>query len=276
MKRVILVAILVLGLAAILGFNWGLPGLRMPEPSILYDINGQEIKSLNPQNQNQVSLDEISDYVEKAFIATEDRNFYSHFGIDPRALVRATWVNIKNRRVVEGGSTITQQTAKNLYLSHERTLIRKIKELFYTLALERRYSKDEILTMYLNSIYFGQGASGVEAAARTYFGKPASELSLAESAILAAIPRRPSYYDPYRHPDHAKSRQRVVLNQMVELGFITEGEMEAALAEELKYRKTGALRGDAPYFSQMVADYLAERYGEAMAYGGGLRVFSTL
>lgn len=276
MKRTILALSLLLGLAVILGFNWGLPGLRMPEPSILYDINGNEIRSLNPQNQNQVSLDEIADSVEKAFIATEDRNFYSHFGIDPRALARATWVNIKNRRVVEGGSTITQQTAKNLYLTHERTIVRKIKELFYTLALERRYSKDEILTMYLNSIYFGQGATGIEAAARTYFGKPASELNLAESAILASIPRRPSYYDPYRYPDHAKTRQRVVLGQMVELGFISEEEKEAATAEELRYRKIGVLRGDAPYFSQMVASYLAEKYGEATAYGGGLRVFSTL
>jgi 1A family penicillin-binding protein len=275
-KRIILVIILLLGLVAILGFNWGLPGLRMPEPSILYDINGQEIKSLNPQNQNQVSLDEISDYVEKAFIATEDRNFYSHIGIDPRALARATWVNIKNRRVTEGGSTITQQTAKNLYLTHERTFVRKFKELFYTMALERRFSKDEIFTMYLNSIYFGQGATGIEAAARTYFGKPARELSLAESAIIASIPRRPSYYDPYRYPEHAKTRQQVVLSQMVELGFITEQEKEAAVAEELKYRKTGALRGDAPYFSQMVADYLVEKYGAAVAYGGGLRVFSTL
>ena len=276
MKRIILVVILLLGLAAILGFNWGLPGLRMPEPSILYDINGKEIKSLNPQNLNRVSLDEVSDYVEQAFIATEDRNFYHHIGIDPRALARATWVNIKNRRVTEGGSTITQQTAKNLYLTHERTLVRKIKELFYTLALEKRYSKDEILTMYLNSIYFGQGATGIEAAARTYFGKPAKELSLAESAILAAIPRRPSYYDPYRYPEHAKTRQQVVLSQMVELGFITEEEKQAAAAEKLEYRKIGALRGDAPYFSQMVADYLVEKYGAPVAFGGGLRVFSTL
>ncbi|NLW44906.1 MAG: PBP1A family penicillin-binding protein [Syntrophomonadaceae bacterium] len=276
MKRTVLVIVLLVGLGAVAGFGWGLPVLPVPEPSILYDINGEEIQSLTPNNQNQVDLDEISDYVEMAFIATEDRNFYNHFGIDPRAVLRATWVNIKNRRITEGGSTITQQTAKNLYLSHERTFARKIKELFYTLALERRYSKDEILTMYLNSIYFGQGATGIDAAARTYFGKPAAELSLAESALLAGIPRRPSYYDPYRYPEHAKARQKVVLRQMVELGFITEEEKKAAEEEELRYRKTGALRGDAPYFSRMVADYLVERYGAAMVYGGGLRVFSTL
>lgn len=276
MKRIVVVFFLLLGLVAVLGFNWGLPGLRMPEPSILYDINGTEIKNLNPQNISQVSLDEISDYVENAFIATEDRNFYRHYGIDPRALARAMWVNISHGRVMEGGSTITQQTAKTLYLTQERTLWRKIKELFYTLAMERRYSKAEILTMYLNSIYFGQGATGIEAAARTYFGKPASELNLAESAILASIPRRPSYYDPYRYPDHAKTRQRVVLSQMVQNGFITEEEKEAAAGAELVYRKIGALRGDAPYFSQMVADYLVEKYGAPMAFGGGLRVFSTL
>ncbi len=275
MKRIVMFFLLLLGLCVV-GFNWGLPGLRMPEPSILYDINGIEIKSLNPQNQTKVSLDEISDYVEKAFIATEDRNFYSHWGIDIRAVARAVWVNIRHGRVVEGGSTITQQTAKNLYLTQERTFVRKIKELFYTLALERRYSKGEILTMYLNSIYFGQGATGIEAAARTYFGKPASDLNLAESAILASIPRRPSYYDPYRYPDHAKTRQKVVLGQMVQNGFITEEEGAAAVREELVYRKSGALRGDAPYFSQMVADYLVEKYGAPMAFGGGLRVFSTL
>ena len=276
MRRTILVIILLVGLGAVVGFNWGLPRLPVPEPSILFDINGQEIQTLTPNNLRQVDLDEISDYVEMAFIATEDRNFYNHFGIDPKAVLRATWVNIKNRRITEGGSTITQQTAKNLYLSHERTVVRKIKELFYTLALERRYSKDEILTMYLNSIYFGQGATGIDAAARTYFGKPASDLNLAESAILAGIPRRPSYYDPYRYPEHAKTRQQVILSQMVELGFITEKEKKAAADEELRYKKTGALRGDAPYFSRMVADYLVERYGAAVVYGGGLRVFSTL
>ena len=276
MKRILVILFLFLALVVTLGFNWGLPGLRMPEPSVLYDINGTEIRSLNPNNRNQVSLDEISDYVEQAFIATEDRNFYRHHGIDLKAVARAIWVNLTHGRVMEGGSTITQQTAKNLYLTQERTLIRKIKELFYTFALERRYSKDEILTMYLNSIYFGQGATGIESAARTYFGKPASELTLAESAILASIPRRPSYYDPYRFPEHAKARQKVVLTQMVENGFITEEEKEEALREELVYRKIGSIRGDAPYFTQMVADYLIEKYGAPMAFGGGLRVFSTL
>ena len=245
MRRTILVIILLVGLGAVVGFNWGLPRLPVPEPSILFDINGQEIQTLTPNNLRQVDLDEISDYVEMAFIATEDRNFYNHFGIDPKAVLRATWVNIKNRRITEGGSTITQQTAKNLYLSHERTVVRKIKELFYTLALERRYSKDEILTMYLNSIYFGQGATGIDAAARTYFGKPASDLNLAESAILAGIPRRPSYYDPYRYPEHAKTRQQVILSQMVELGFITEKEKKAAADEELRYKKPG--RSGAPH-----------------------------
>ncbi len=146
----------------------------------------------------------------------------------------------------------------------------------YTLALERRYSKDEILAMYLNSIYYGQGATGIEAAAQTYFGKPAQDLTLAESTILVGIPRRPAYYDPYRYPEHAKTRQKVILKQMVEEGFLTSEEAEQAEQETLEYRKSSSLQGDAPYFSQMVADYLVEKYGAPLVFGGGLKVYSTL
>ncbi|NLV17430.1 MAG: PBP1A family penicillin-binding protein [Syntrophomonadaceae bacterium] len=276
MKRLALglMGLLIVGLIA--GFNWGLPTLELGVPSVLYDINGQEITKLNPENIAQADLNEISDYVEKAVIATEDQNFYSHHGLDFKAIARAVWVNLTAGEVKEGGSTITQQTAKNLYLSQERTIWRKLKELVYTLALEKRYSKDEILAMYLNSIYYGQGATGIEAAAQTYFGKSARDLSLAESTILVGIPRRPAYYDPYRYPDHAKTRQKVILKQMVDESMITSEEAEQAEKVPLVYGKSSNLQGDAPYFSQMVADYLVEKYGAPLVFGGGLKVYSTL
>ncbi|MGE5398521.1 MAG: transglycosylase domain-containing protein [Chitinophagales bacterium] len=248
----------------------------MPEPSVLYDVHGRKIKSIYEQDRVQVSLDQVSDYVEEGFISAEDKNFYRHHGIDVIGILRAFWIDVKHGHVVAGGSTITQQTAKILYLTQERTFARKIKELFYTFALESRYTKDEILELYLNSIYFGEGANGIEAASRTYFGKSASRLSLAESTILVSIPRRPAYYDPYQHPDHAKERQKVVLDFMVKQKYITREEADQAYQQKLNYRKTKVTKGDAPYFDQTVVNYLVKKYGTSMVFSGGLRVFTTL
>ncbi|MGE5404197.1 MAG: transglycosylase domain-containing protein, partial [Candidatus Saccharibacteria bacterium] len=274
-KRIIGLSIIILFLAGMV-INHSVPVLRMPEPSILYDIHGQEIRSLYRQNGIQVGLGEIAKPVQWAFIAAEDKNFYKHHGIDVMAVLRALFINLKHGEVVAGGSTITQQTAKNLYLTQERTLLRKTKELYYTLELESRYSKDEILNMYLNSIYFGEGATGVEAASRTYFDKPANQLTIAESALIAGIPRRPSFYDPYNYPEHAKERQKVILSLMVKTGFITQAQADEAVKEKLVYKRAQNVEGDAPYYVQMVIDYLAEKYGAPMVFGGGLRVITTL
>lgn len=275
-KRGAAILLAVIFMAINTGFAWNFARVRMPEPSVLYDVHGKEIKTLYGHNRVQTPLADISDYVEKAFIAAEDKNFYYHYGIDVMAVLRAVYLNIRYGRVISGGSTITQQTAKNLYLTQERTWSRKIQEVFYTIALESKYSKNQILEMYLNSIYFGEGATGVEAASRAYFGKSASDLSLAESALLAAIPRRPNYYDPYRHPENAKARQRVILSLMVKTGAVSAAQAKKAASQKLVYRRGRNLRGDAPYFTDMVLNGLAKQYGAPLIYGGGLRIYTTL
>lgn len=258
------------------GFIWKLPAAEVPVASVVYDINGREIEGLTPQNRISVSLDEISPDFLHAIIAVEDKNFYRHHGVDIFGIIRALLVNIRAGKVIEGGSTITQQTAKNIFLSNERTFTRKIKELFYAIQLERKYSKDEILTMYCNSIYFGQGAYGVEAAARTFFGRDAKDLDLAQAAILAGIPRWPDQYDPYKHSEAAKKRQAVVLERMLQEKKITKEQQSKAINEPLVYKRAQNISGEAPYFIAMVKEYLSKKYGERMVYQGGLHIFTSL
>lgn len=276
LKNAMILTLITFILIADCGLTWKLPAVNVPEPSVVYDVNGRLINGLNQHDRITVNLSEISPYFINAIIAVEDKNFYKHHGIDILGVIRALIVDIKAGKVIEGGSTITQQTAKNNFLSNERTITRKIKELFYALQLERKYSKDEILSMYCNSIYFGQGAYGIESAARTFFGKSAGELDLAQAALLAGIPRWPAQYDPYKHPDSAKTRQKVVLERMIQEKMITEGEKNQALNEQLVYQRAQNIAGEAPYFISMVKNYLSEKYGERMVYQGGLRVFTTL
>ena len=168
-----------------------------------------------PKDQHWVSLNEISPYVIEGFIATEDRSFYNHFGFDPLRIGKAIINNLSTGTRSQGASTITQQYARNLYLSFEKTWERKIKEAFYTIRLELSYDKDTILEGYLNTINFGHGNYGIEDASLYYFGKHASELTLAEASILVGIPKGPSYYSPISHPDNSEKRQKVVLNSML-------------------------------------------------------------
>jgi 1A family penicillin-binding protein len=268
---VLIVAILFTG-----GCSISLPSFSMPEASVLYDVNGQRINGLADRSGVNVNLDKISPYFQKAVIAVEDKNFYKHHGIDIGGIIRAIFVDIRYLRIVEGGSTITQQTAKNLYLSNEKTFTRKIKELYYAILLERKYSKDEIMALYCNTIYFGEGAYGIEVAALTFFGAHAKDLDLAQAALLAGLPQWPSHFDPYLHPDLAKQRQEIVLDRMLAVGVITAQEKQAASAEKLTYTKSSLSQGEAPYFVAMVRDYLREKYGERQIYQGGLRVYSTL
>ncbi|ADI02135.1 transglycosylase domain-containing protein [Syntrophothermus lipocalidus] len=276
MRKITLWLVMVLSVVLSAGFTWKLPELNVPQMSIIYDINGREVKGIYQQNRISVGLNQVSPYLIDAFIAVEDKNFYRHHGIDLGGVLRALLVDLRELRVVEGGSTITQQTAKNLFLTQERTLTRKIKELYYTFLLEKQYTKDEILEMYLNTIYFGNGAYGVEAAARTYFAKSASDLTLAESALLAGIPARPSRFNPFVNPEAAKSRQSVVLERMVEEGKISEEEAKRALRQPLQYRRARFIKGDAPYFADMVIDYLVKKYGARMVYQGGLKIYTGL
>jgi penicillin-binding protein 2D len=259
-----------------------IPDIETPQTSTFYDRNGEVITTRFQQNRFEIPLEQIPDELEQAFIAVEDHRFYNHYGIDLQGLVRAVIRNISERRYAEGGSTITQQLAKNLFLTHDKTMARKLQELLLTIQLERRFTKDEILEKYLNTIYFGHGAYGVEAASRTYFGKPAKDLTLGEAAILAGVPRGPAYYSPYLDFDAAKRRQDVVLTRMVAEGFITRSERDEALGQELVLQDrtvTQQQRQLGAYFIEhLIHGQLAEIFPDdpQIVFTGGLRVYTTL
>lgn len=251
---------------------------EVPVASKILDTNGELITTMSEENRIPVPLDSVSNYMRQAIVAIEDARFYQHHGIDPVGLGRALYRNIRTGGVVEGGSTITQQLAKNLYLDPRRTIGRKLEELVLTVQLERKYTKDEILGMYLNQIYFGQGAYGVEAAARTYFNKPAKDLGLAESAMLAGIPRAPSIYNPAVSFEAAKERQVIVLGRMAELGMISGEQFERARDEYLQPSKTPVSVKKAPYFISEIVKHFEQNYpnGLETLYSGGLTINTTL
>lgn len=245
----------------------------MEAATILAD-NGEILATLGKGPSQYIPLESIPQEMQNAIIAIEDRWFYEHPGFNPVAILRAFYVNLRAGRKVLGGSTITQQLAKNLFLTSKKTWSRKLEELVLALILEQRYTKDQILELYLNKVYFGEGSYGVEAAASTYFGKSASQLSLPESALLAAIPRSPSAYDPYVHPDLALERRALVLERMAALEMISEEEDQTARKAPL--RLTRRQRGPAPYFIDHVKKLLEKEYGHNLVYKGGLRVHTTL
>lgn len=244
----------------------------------IFDRNNQLIFAFSGEKKRlPLKLEEIPDYAEQATIAVEDKNFYHHIGIQPKAVLRAFLNNIlPTKRSIQGGSTITQQYVKNALLTQKRTLSRKIKEVILALELEAIYSKNQILEFYLNEIPYGTNAYGIEAAARTYFGKPAKELNLAETATLVALPQAPTYYSPYgSHKDELLKRKNFVLDQMVKEGYISREQADQSKSEELKFvprRETIT----APHFVFYVKDYLVDKYGEKVVEEGGLKVTTTL
>ncbi|MGQ0811820.1 MAG: penicillin-binding protein 1A [Nitrospiraceae bacterium] len=211
----------------------------------------------------------------QAVIAVEDARFFEHPGLDMIGILRAAWTNLRRGSKREGASTITQQLARSLFLSPERTYDRKLRELILAYKMELVLTKEQILEMYLNQVYFGQGAYGVAAAAQTYFGKELSKLTLAEAAFVAGLPQGPSKYSPFKAPELAKKRQEHVLTRMEEARFITAAEREQAAAEALAFKRPGA-EHIAPYFIEHVRQLLVAKYGETMVYKGGLEVFTTL
>lgn len=246
--------------------------------SQIYDINGNEIANIHAtENRMPVKISQIPKDLQNAFIAVEDARFYEHSGIDPRGIMRAAWANITGGGVSEGGSTITQQLAKNAYLTQERTLKRKIQEMFLALQLEREYTKQEILEFYLNQIYFGQGAYGVEAAAKTYFGKDVSALTLNECAMLAGIPKSPNYYSPFNNLEAARARRATVLEQMAKYHYISDSEARRLKKEELKLARpsTGEIK-EAAYFIDYVVQGLIDKYGADAVYKSGLKIYTTI
>ncbi len=289
-QRALLLAgvLVMIGASAIYAWLWhDLPsiddleaGLALPSTRI-YDRNGRLLYQIaDPQTGvNQViALDELPAWLAQATLATEDANFYRHPGVDLEGIARALWINLRGGEVVAGGSTITQQVARNLLMDPdqraERTLQRKLRESVLALKLTARYSRDEILALYLNQTYYGNMAYGVEAAARAYFGKHAAELSLAESAMLAGLPQAPSRYDPLTNPVAAKARQRVVLDLMARHGYITQAEADRAYSETLQYAAV-PYPIEAPHFVAAVWTQLQRRFPQAL-YEGGLEVITTL
>ncbi len=223
-----------------------------------------------------VPLKTIPKQLKQATLAVEDSNFRSHFGIDPKAIFRAFLTNVQAGHVVEGGSTITQQLSKTLFLSSERSLERKIREAILSVRMELVFTKDEILEMYLNNIYYGHGSYGVEAAARTYFGKSVKDLTLAQCATLAALPKAPNHYSPYRYPEKSEKRRNHVLNRMEILGNITAKEKKAAGKASLHLGEITDMLNKAPYFVEHIRQFLEENYGSNKLYREGLKVYTSL
>lgn len=244
----------------------------------IYDRHGQllyEVFDPNAGRRTVVPIEEIPDHLIHATIATEDKTFYSNPGFDPLAIGRAVWLNLSEGEIVSGASTITQQLVKNIFLSPEQTFTRKIQEAVLAQEITRRYTKDQILEIYLNEIYYGNMAYGIQAAAETYFGKSARALTLAEASLLAGLPQSPSIYDPYTNLDAAKERQKVVLELMVKEGYITRSQANSAWAEELAFAPL-RVSMKAPHFVVYVRKLLEDKYGTEMVYRGGLQVHTTL
>jgi penicillin-binding protein 1A len=244
--------------------------------SRIFDDNDELLTELHVERRIFVPLAQIPQSLRNAVIATEDRRFYSHWGIDPIGIARATVQNYRRGRISEGGSTITQQLTKVLFLTPDRSLERKLKEAVLALELERRYPKDRILEMYLNQVYFGHGAYGVEAAARTYFGKSVSELNVRESALIAGLPRAPSNYSPFEHPEAAKLRRELVFRRMVEFGALKEADAKRLARSDLGVIPAERRRTTGQYFLDHVQQALEARYGADLVFKGGLHVYTTL
>jgi penicillin-binding protein 1A len=223
-------------------------------------------------------IEQIPDLVRKAFVAAEDGRFYKHGGVDYLGVLRAAWANLRARQVVQGGSSITQQVAKILIVGQERSLARKVREALLAFRIEKRLSKDQILGIYLNHVYLGHGAYGLASAATAYFGKSVAELTVAEAAMLAALPKAPGSITPLRDFDRARSRQHYVLDQMRELGFVTAAQAEAAASEPLMLvaHARAMTNVAAPYFVEAVRKHVAERYGDEDLLRRGFRIYTTL
>jgi 1A family penicillin-binding protein len=265
---------------------WAYSAVSLPaEPeqartTIIYDAAGGKLGELyKDQNRVAVPLDKVADIMEKAVVSAEDRHFYEHSGIDPIGITRALVNDIRGRNV-QGGSTITQQLVKNTYLTSERSLTRKAKEAILAVKVERSVGKREILERYLNAIYFGRGAYGVEKAAQNYFGKSASDLQLPEAALLAGLIRAPESADPLKAPDAARNRRAIVLNALARDGVVTKAEAAAAKQAPLPTTEppdvTSTFTGSAAYFTAMVRSWAQRQFGERIAFGGGLRIETTL
>ncbi|MDE3024508.1 MAG: PBP1A family penicillin-binding protein, partial [Acidobacteriota bacterium] len=293
-KLRLLALIAVLGVLSLASFSYGvifavgqqLSGLdpsRQKHEQVdgyIYASDGRTILAVLRGSESRVLVPSsgISGWMKQAIVATEDKRFYEHRGIDLRGMARAFWNDIRGRPV-QGGSTITQQLVKNTLTGDQRSIFRKLKEAALAWQLEQRWSKDRILTAYLNTIYFGNGAYGVERAAQTYFGHDAATLTLPEAALLAGIPEDPSLYDPVTHPQAAKDRRGIVLELMLQQHVITQAEFAAALRAPMPRPQDvhlSGVQGQVPYFGEYVKEQLINRFGASRVFGSGFRVYTTI
>ena len=253
--------------------------LKDYRPSIatrVYADNNELIDEFFLEDRKVIKLADVPKIVIQAFVAAEDARFYQHRGFDLQGITRAFYKNIEAGRIVHGGSTITQQVAKSLYLSSERKYMRKIKEAILAYKIDKYLTKDEIMSLYLNHIYLGHGTYGIEAASHGYFGKSAKYLTLPEAALLAGLPKAPSSYSPFINFDKARQRQTYVLDRMVEDEYITQEEKSLALAIPVKLKSTRPKEKIAPYFIENVRRYVLEIYGSDVLYKEGLEIYTTL
>jgi penicillin-binding protein 1A len=277
-----LVGILIICLLTLKRYLTELPPIDTLEeykPSLItkiYDINGEVIDELFVERRALVPLSKIPVDLQNAVIAIEDQRFFKHWGADLHAIARAILSDLRHGQIVEGGSTITQQIAKALFLTREKTIERKIKELLLSIQLEKNYTKEEILQLYLNQIYFGQCAYGVQEAGRIYFGKDVQELNLAESAMLAGLPRAPNRYSPFVDIARAYTRRATVLRRMVECGFITQEEEKDANDSPLPFKKYQLTGSQGSYFVEYLRQILEPKYGSNALFKGGLKIYTTL
>lgn len=283
---VLLVVIPVLIASVIFGLFmlWGedLPTPRTPrevEPStntVVFDRRGEVIDEFFIENRRPVRFEEVPRVMKQAILATEDRRFYRHWGIDLWAVFRAFRSNLIHHGISQGGSTITQQLARNLFLSNSQTVSRKLREAILAIRLERSFSKDEILELYMNQIYFGEGAYGVNAAADRFFGKSIHNITIEEAATIAGLAANPSAYSPLKHPDASRARRNVVLRRMEQAGVIDRQTRENLDDSEIQLGVRSKSRSKAPDFTEMIRRELQDRYGSTDLYRGGLRVYTTL
>ena len=253
-----------------------LAAMETPVKTTVFDARGRVLHEFYRENRSVVPLKDIPRHLVNATLSTEDRNFYQHWGVDLWGVGRAVVTDVMHMRRAQGGSTITQQLARNLFNMYEKSFTRKLKELVLAIDLERAYTKDQILELYFNQIYFGEGAYGVEAAAKTYFGKPLRDLTLPECALVAGIPANPSLYSPRRRPQAALARRSKVLRNMLATGAITQVEFDRAAAAPLGVTPMRYSNDRAAYFVEMVRLHLDEKYGSNAVYEGGLKVYTTL
>jgi len=253
--------------------------LKDYRPSIItrvYADNDELIDEFYLEDRKVVRVSDLPKFVILSFVAAEDARFFQHRGVDVKSIVRAFLKNLAAGRIVQGGSTITQQVAKSLFLTPERSYIRKLKEAILAYRIDKYLRKYEILNLYLNQIYLGHGAYGVEAASQRYFGKQARYLTLPEAALLAGLPKAPSRYSPYFHPERARKRQIYALTRLAEDGYITEQEKEDALSVPVEVKKTAEREKIAPYFTENVRRYIQAKYSSDVLYKEGLEVYTTL